>query len=117
MDHASVAKLRSICLAFPEATERETWAQPTFRIREKIFAMPRRNDGRPSVWCKARPGAQDVLVGADPVRFFVPPYVGHHGWIGVHLDDGVDWDEVADLIADSFRLTAPKRLAARLLSG
>ena len=109
-----LGRLREICLALPEATERETWGDPTFRVREKIFAMLRRGDGRPSVWCKAPPGGQDMLVGADPARFFVPPYVGHHGWIGVRLDAGIEWDEVADLVEESYRMTAPKRLAALL---
>jgi predicted DNA-binding protein (MmcQ/YjbR family) len=107
-------RLRSICLDCPEATEQETWGNPTFRVREKIFAMPRSDDGRLSLWCKAPPGVQDILVGADPARFFVPPYVGHRGWIGVRLDGAVDWDEVADLVGESYRMTAPKRLRARL---
>ena len=106
--------LRAVCLALPEATEQETWGDATFRVRGKIFAMHKRGDGRPVVWCKAPAGAQGVLVGADPVRFFVPPYVGHRGWIGVRLDDGVEWEEVAELVAESYRLTAPKRLAAAL---
>ena len=72
-------RLRNICLALPEAEERETWGDPTFRVRDKIFAMEKRGDGRVSIWCKAPPGSQMVLVGADPERFFVPPYVGHKG--------------------------------------
>jgi len=104
--------LRRICLALPEAEEKETWGGPTFRIRDKIFAMPRSDDGRLSLWCKAPPGSQMVLVGADPARFFVPPYVGHKGWIGMRLDDGPDWAEVEAIVRRSYRLTAPKRLAA-----
>jgi|SRR5579884_3352786 len=109
-----VSRLRAICLDLPEATEQETWGAPTFRVRDKIFAMPRRDDGRLSFWCKARPGAQEVLVAADPDRFFVPPYVGRRGWIGVRLDRGHDWDEISDLVAESYRMTAPKRLGAQL---
>ena len=107
-------RLRAICLALPEAEERETWGDPTWRVHDRIFAMEKRGDGRISVWLKAPPGAQDVLVTADPARFFVPPYVGHRGWIGVRLDATPDWDELAALVARSFRLTAPKRIAARL---
>jgi predicted DNA-binding protein (MmcQ/YjbR family) len=107
-------RLRAICLALPEAEEREAWGDPTWRVRDRIFAMEKRGDGRISVWLKAPPGAQDVLVAADPARFFVPPYVGHRGWIGLRLDDGPDWDEVIALVARSYRLTAPKRLSARL---
>jgi predicted DNA-binding protein (MmcQ/YjbR family) len=107
-------RLRTICLALPEAVEKEAWGDPTFRVREKIFAMAKRGDGRISVWCKAPPGSQMVLVGADPDRFFVPPYVGHKGWIGMRLDDAPDWSEVALVIRRSYRLIAPKRLAALL---
>jgi hypothetical protein len=81
-------------------------------VRDKIFAMEKRGDGRISVWCKAPAGGQMVLVGADPERFFVPPYVGHKGWVGVRLDHEPDWDEVAAIILRSYRLSAPKRLAA-----
>jgi hypothetical protein len=107
-----VDRLRAICLALPEAVEKEAWGDPTFRVREKIFAMEKRGDGRISVWCKAPAGSQMVLVGADPQRFFVPPYVGHKGWIGMRLDDGPDWGEVARVVRRSYRLIAPKRLAA-----
>ena len=110
-------ELRSICLTLPEATEKPFGGHtaPTFRVRDKIFAMC--GDGhdhdRPiEMWCKAPPGAQEVLVGADPERFFVPPYVGHNGWIGVRLSGSADWDVIAGLVADSYRMTAPKRLAA-----
>jgi predicted DNA-binding protein (MmcQ/YjbR family) len=109
-----LARLRKICLALPEAVEQETWDHPTFRVRAKIFAMQTERDGRPSLWCKAPPGSQMVLVGADPARFFVPPYVGHKGWIGVRLDGKPDWTEIAAIVARSYRMTAPKRLAAML---
>ena len=105
-------RLRAICLALPEASEKEAWGDPTFRVRGKIFAMEKRGDGRISLWCKAPPGSQMVLVGADPDRFFVPPYVGHKGWVGMRLDSAPDWVEVAALVRRSYRLIAPKRLAA-----
>ena len=104
-------RLRAVCLALPEAEERETWGDPTWGVREKIFAMEKRGDGRVSVWLKAPPGAQEVLIAADPSRFFAPPYVGPKGWIGIRLDARPDWDEVAALVSRSFRLTTPKRLA------
>ena len=106
-----VDRLRAMCLPLPEAVEKEAWGDPTFRVREKIFAREKRGDGRVSVWCKAPAGSQMVLVGADRQRFFVPPYVGHKGWIGMRLDDGPDWGEVARLVRRSYRLIAPKRLA------
>ena len=112
-----LSRLRKVCLALPEATEKVAWGEPTFRVRDKIFAMFTDNhhgDGRVALWCKAPPGVQEVLVGADPRRFYVPPYVGHKGWVGVRLDVKVDWDEVSDLVKDSYLMTAPKRLAALL---
>ena len=109
-----IDRLRAICLALPEAVEKEAWGDPTFRVGGKIFAMEKRGDGRISVWCKAPPGSQMVLVGADPDRFFVPPYVGPKGWIGMRLDDGPDWSEVALVIRRSYCLIAPKRLVVLL---
>ena len=100
-------RLRAICLALPEAVEKETWGDPTFRVRDKIFAMQKAGDGRISLWCKAPPGSQMVLVGADPERFFVPPYVGHRGWIGVRLDHNVDWPQLEALIEMSHAHAAP----------
>ena len=110
MTPASLSRLRRICLALPEAAEKETWEKPTFRIRDKIFAMVHDWEGRSGVWCKAPPGAQAILVEAAPERFFRPPYVGHKGWIGFWLDGKVDWVEVTDLVGRSYRMTAPKRL-------
>lgn len=107
-------RLRAICLALPDAAEKEAWGDPTFRIRDKIFAMEKRGDGRISVWCKAPEGSQAVLVGADPELFFVPPYVGHKGWVGMRLDRDPDWDEVARLVARSYKMIAPKTLAAQI---
>lgn len=112
MPKTPIDRLRAICLALPEAVEKEAWGDPTFRVRDKIFAMEKHGDGRSSLWCKAPPGSQHVLVGVDPERFFVPPYVGPSGWIGVRLDGAPDWKEVAVLVKRSYRLIAPKRLAA-----
>ena len=114
MSVAPLDRLREICLAFPEAAERETWGQATFRVREKIFAMAGDHDTGWSMSCKTRPGMQDVLVGSAPSRFYVPPYVGAKGWVGIYLNDATDWDELADLVEESYRMTAPKRLAAQL---
>ena len=107
-------RLRELCLALPEAVEQETWEIPTFRVRAKIFAMyVEDEDDRPGIWCKAPAGSQAILVGADPERFFVPPYVGHKGWVGMRLDRRVKWSEVAVVVGRSWRLTAPKRLLQR----
>jgi len=110
-------RLRMVCLAFPEAVESGGVGDPSFKVRDKIFAMQHRMDGRPSLWVKAPDGVQEMLVQAVPDRFFRPPYVGHHGWVGVRLDGTLDWDELADLVEESYRMTAPKRLSAQLESG
>jgi len=113
-DDDRLKRLREICLTFPEATEQETWGHPTFRVRDKIFTACGSEEERLSMTCKAPSGAQEVLVAADPKRFFRPAYVGHRGWVGVRLDLPVDWDQIADLVEESYRMTAPKRLSARL---
>jgi hypothetical protein len=112
-----LARLRRLCLALPEAHEVEAWGEPTFRVRNKLFAMyaaanNHHGAGRPAVWCKAAPGNQELMVRAAPHRFFVPPYVGSSGWVGIWLDRGVDWTELGELLRDSWRLTAPRRLVA-----
>jgi hypothetical protein len=121
MTDRALERLRAICLALPEVSEKPFGGHtgPTWRVREKIFVMFNsgdHSDGNVSLWCKAPPGAQDILVNGDPARFFVPPYVGHNGWIGVRLDSPPDWAMVTALIEDSYRMTAPKRLAAQLLT-
>jgi predicted DNA-binding protein (MmcQ/YjbR family) len=109
-----LARLREVCLVFPEAVESGGVGNPSFKVREKIFAMQHGHQERSSMWFKAPPGGQELLVGAEPERFFRPPYVGHRGWVGAWLDVEVDWEELADLVEESYRMTAPKRLAAQL---
>lgn len=107
IEPARLARLRRVCLALSEATEKRAWGDPTWRVGDRIFAMQKGNyaGGRPSVWLKAAPGDQAVLVDLDPERFFVPPYVGHRGWIGVYLDSTrVDWAMLSRLIAQSHAL-------------
>jgi len=114
---APLERLRKVCLALPEATEKEAWGEPTFRVRDKIFAMfatDHHHDGNIAVWCKAAMGMQEILIDADPERFFRPPYVGPKGWIGIRLVGKVDWHEVQALVAGSWRMTAPAKLAATL---
>ena len=116
MESDPLARLRAICLALPEATEKPG-PMPAFLVRGKTFAWFTDNhhgDGRVALWCKSTLGDQDILISADPVRFFVPPYLGHRGWIGARLDRDPDWDTLADLVLTSYRLIAPKRLVAQL---
>ncbi len=103
-------RLREICLALPEAQEVEAWGDPTYRVRNKIFAMEK--GAGTEVWFKGELGAQEALVATDPDCFFIPPYVGDKGWIGARLEAVTDWDELGELIETSYRLIAPKRLSA-----
>ncbi|GAB2830833.1 MmcQ/YjbR family DNA-binding protein [Actinocorallia aurea] len=114
MDEMVIARVREICLALPEAREKPFGGHtsPAFRVREKLFVMTS-EDGL-SMTLKAGPGVQEALVSDAPEQFFVPPYVGPKGWVGVRLDAAQDWKELAALIEDSYRLIAPKRLAARI---
>ncbi|MBC6441145.1 MAG: MmcQ/YjbR family DNA-binding protein [Rhodospirillales bacterium] len=107
-------RLRAVCLALPEAEERETWERATFRVRDKIFVIMADREGRPAISFKAPKGSQTILVGADSERFFVPPYVGPKGWVGMYLDENPGWDEVTLLVERSYRMTAPKTLAEQV---
>lgn len=114
-----LTRLRKLCLGLPESHEVQAWGEATFRVRNKLFAMyaspnTHHGNGPPAVWCKAGPGNQALMVRAEPERFFVPPYVGPSGWIGIWLNQETDWRELADLLRDSYRLVAPKRLHALL---
>ncbi len=108
-----LARLRQLCLALPETTERLSHGEPTWFVRGKktfVNYADRHHDDRVAFWCAAPDGAQELLVAAHPDRFFVPPYVGHRGWLGVYLDVPVDWGEIADLVADAYDQIAPQRL-------
>ena len=118
MPRSPLPRLRKLCLALPEAHEVEAWGEPTFRVKNKIFAMyaadDRHGSGHHAVWIKASAVNQRLMVEAAPDRFFVPPYVGPSGWIGVWLDGKIDWRELDDLLHDSYRMIAPKKLLAML---
>ena len=117
-DEDPLIHLRAICFGLPEVTERISHGAPCFFIREKrtlvYFHDDHHGDGRVSITCPAPPGVQEQMVEAEPERFFRPPYVGHRGWLGMRLDIAPDWDEVAGLIAEAYRLVAPKTLVNQL---
>jgi hypothetical protein len=109
-------RLRTLCTALPEVTEKLSHGEPTWFVR-KSFVMfaDHHHDDRLAFWCAAPPGAQEELVAAEPGRFFRPPYVGGRGWLGVYLDvPDVDWTEIAEIVTDAYREVAPKRLVSRL---
>ncbi|HZR96601.1 MAG TPA: MmcQ/YjbR family DNA-binding protein [Gaiellaceae bacterium] len=107
-------RLRTICLAFPETSERPSHGAPSFFVAGKrCFCMlldDHHGDGIFGIWCAAPPGNQELLVAADPARFFRPPYVGHRGWRGVRFNDGVDWEELQGILEDAFATVAPRSL-------
>ena len=112
-----IDRLRELCLALPETSERLSHGEPTFFIREKkTFVMSvddHHGDGVLGFWAAAPIGAQAEWIDAGPERYFRPPYVGHRGWIGVSLDvPTTDWKEVAEIVTEAYCLIAPKSLAA-----
>jgi hypothetical protein len=111
---AILSGIRKLCLALPETSERLSHGQPTFFVRDKrAFVMVLDNhhgDGRFAIWCAAEDGVQEMLVEADPERFFRPPYVGHRGWLGVRLDRGIHWNELAGIVEDAYAEVAPPQL-------
>jgi hypothetical protein len=114
---ATLERLRAICLAFPEASERLSHGEPAWFVRGKrsfVTYTDHHHGDRLAFWCAAPAGAQDVFVANAPDRFFVPPYVGHSGWLGVRLDLPLDWEQIAAIVADAYRVVAPKRLVEEL---
>ena len=105
------ARLRAICLALPEANEELMRRGPSYRGADKIFVLERAWNGRLALWCKVPHGAREIMLEAEPARFFISPYFGAKGRIGVGLDDEADWREIEAFVRRSDRLTAPKRLA------
>ncbi len=109
-----LGRIRTICLGLPETSERPSHGAPAFFVRGKrAFLMVLTNhhgDGRFAIWCAAPEGMQHLLVESDPERFFVPPYVGRRGWLGVVLDEGLDPDELAGIVEDAYAEIAPARL-------
>lgn len=108
-----VERLRAICLALPEATEKIAWGEPTWRVRGKLFAqLDDHHHGAEhlAVWLPAPLGEQEAMVLMDPARFFRPPYVGGRGWVGVRIDRRPDWGMVARVVAQAYRQVAPPRL-------
>ena len=106
-------RIRAICMALPEVTERESHGEATWFVGKRVFvtSADRHHDDRRAVWLAAADGVQETLVDAAPERFFRPPYVGVRGWIGVYLDVPVEWGELEARILDAYRLIAPRRLA------
>ena len=113
-----VARLRQICLALPEMTERSSHGEPAWFVQGKktVVTLDDHHHGGEHLafWCPAPDGVQQEMVEQEPSRFFRPPYVGGRGWLGVRIDNSPDWDEVAQIVEDAYRMVAPKKLIALL---
>jgi len=107
-------RVRGLCLALPETSERMSHGQPTFFIGGKtafvMYMDNHHNDGRLALWCAATPEIQQMLIRSSPERYFMPPYVGYRGWVGVRLDRNLPWSEIAALIEDAFLTVAPPKV-------
>jgi predicted DNA-binding protein (MmcQ/YjbR family) len=115
--------VREVCLSFPEAEEYSSHGSPNFRVRGKkgkngktfaTYVVNHHGDGRIALWLNTPIGAQQHYAKEEPKHFFVPPYVGPSGWLGVNLDKGISWKRVADLVREAYEKTAPPGLAARI---
>ena len=117
----AIEQLREICLALPEVFEKEAWGECTFRVTGgSMFAMTDNNhhsSGHVAVWVKAPAMVQEILVGSDQKRFFVPPYMGKQGWVGVRIDYKVKWDQLAAILKDGYQMSAPKKSRIRVSTG
>ena len=117
MTRTAVDRLRAICLALPGTIEKISHGEPTWHVGGRMFAQlddHHHGADRLAVWLAAALGDQEALVKSVPARFFVPPYVGHRGWVGVRIDRRPDWRDVTTLVHDAYRQVAPKRLLAGL---
>jgi len=105
-ERPELGKIRQICKGLADTTERPSHGAPTFFIKGKrsylMFHSDHHGDGRLAVWCAARPGAQTALVASNPECYFVPPYVGYRGWVGVRLDRDLSWDEIEEVVAEAY---------------
>src|ERR1044071_1912771 len=113
-----VERLRTICMALPEMSERLSHGEPTWFVggRKTVAQLDDHHHGADHLafWCPAPPGVQAELVTSEPERFFRPPYVGGRGWLGVRIDVDPDWAEVAAIVTDAYRMVAPRKLVALL---
>jgi predicted DNA-binding protein (MmcQ/YjbR family) len=111
-------RIMELCLALPEGTSTSSGDHVQFQVRGKTFAYylsDHHGDGVVALCCKAAPGDQDLLFRLDPKRYLVPAYLGARGWVSLRVDmPTIDWDEVAELATNSYRLVARKKLAAQV---
>jgi hypothetical protein len=105
-------RVRALAKSLPDVTEKISHGSPTFFVKKKSFASflnNHHNDGRLALWCMAPPGAQAMLVDSNPDHYFVPPYVGHMGWVGVRLDKDNEWPQIAAVLEAAYEARAAKK--------
>ena len=115
----ALAKVRKIVAQWPETHDKISHGMPTFWGGKKTFVSISDNhhgSGIQALWIKSTKDAQEDLVAMDPDTFYVPPYVGPSGWIGVRIDRKPDWVMIEGLLEEAYRMVAPKR-ALKLLDG
>ena len=115
-EDSRLERLTTLCLALPEAVRTFDGQHARFAVGAKTFAyylVDHHGDGVVALCCKAAPGENQALIASDPARFFLPAYLGPKGWVSLRLDlEPIDWEAVAALVTEGYRLVAPKRLAA-----
>ena len=107
---AAIERVRKAALALPGTTEKLSHGEPSF-FRGRMFITVddhHHGSGHLAIWCRAEPGIQQAFVDASPEHFFVPPYVGSQGWLGVRLDSGLEWPVIARFIEQAWQEAAPK---------
>jgi hypothetical protein len=115
MSRTPVDRLRAICMALPGTSEKISHGEPTWHAGGRMYAQlddHHHGADRLAVWLAAPLGDQEALVTSDPKRFFVPPYVGHRGWVGVRIDGWPDWRQVETVVRAAYALVAAKRQRA-----
>ena len=101
-------RVRKFCLSLPDTFEKLSHGEPTFFVKKRVFVMFSTNhhgDGNYAIVCNAPEGAQEILTQSDPENFYVPPYVGKGGWIGLRLDRGIAWETVASVVKEAHQTT------------
>ena len=117
-----VIRLRTVCTSLPAVVEKVSHGETAFFVQltpkstKQFVSVDDHHHGadRLAFWCPAPPGGQEALIATNPARYFRPPYVGHRGWVGVRIDQGPDWAEVAEIVTDAYRCVATPKLLALL---
>jgi hypothetical protein len=111
-----IGRVRRLCMALPDTTEKLSHGEPTFFVRKKVYAMfanNHHNDGHIAVWIPVSPGSQATLLKSEATKFFMPPYVGVRGWVGIDLER-IDDEELGFYLLEAWRLVAPKKLRSNV---